>query len=1190
MMPSAPSRPEATKNEPKDESSFLSLSSSSSSSSSSSQSLQANAASAPSPDGAIESCGSQTSTTHLTTRRKQENDRHRQELDSSRIHSGQSLVSSSSTTPTPALPLSSPFSPSVLVATTTSSSLSSSSTPFAQLPTRSLLLTHPASKKPPSLVSSNNQRKVSLWHEQPLGGDHDDAGSSSPDPSPTCQTTTRTCAKDDDDGDDDWFPPSQTPASVRSGMSSRHRHSNSSSSSDDGGHRRATTATAKESAMDPANAETAATSFATTGSDEQEDAFLQRLRSTIMSSSVVPAPNASSSSSSLSTTTINTHQDTLPRSNTTSHIPTTDLAALFAVPHDMNVSDARPGGSNDTRLSPNISSSSSTTATTTTMRPPPHAPEPVATTQISLPAPSSGILRNHSTGTVGDASSTTHPMVSRNDTPDMAASSSFCLDNITTSALPPPQRPPSSPSSSSLSTLLATPSARLGPEAFPQSSLLRPRVMVAEETSFMPGTVVPPAAAAATTTTPTAQPPAPAAAAAGVPRPVLMHRRTVSWGLTVPDSDNDNKGATVAVPVASSNDGSPGQRSPSTIIPQLPPPLTAAPGPHRRTPSAMTTIWLNQRSGDGGGAGVHDHSDDEGRSVKSKSRRRFQLEDVVKAGFEDEAETHILRAIEREQQHQQHQRQRSRHIRADTMTSTILSTADQAVHEFDLDAPLSLDQQQHHRPVSSSVPSGSVTSAASVGSRLSLSEDEVDPEVGEQPHHDSFTSRSVTMGSSLRSSNALSSANARARLGSVDSQIRPNPQLPRPQLQRAASNQAAMKKRHRRGLSVEDTLSGLTFAMHQVHEKQQEPQQPSEEQAYQEGEEMLPLTGDGEDHVVLGEADRFARNGVLLMEMRDDARKRERFDTLTAEELTPVGEEEGDDDVDEGEKEHTTSQHESSSPDSGCQNGGVNGEAGGTGVGQSTHSGVATTTRQSIKSARRNSVIMRPSLLLSKANQALHEDWQLWQNFFLLRRRHWLKYIKLVVCYIILPSTAIALILYYLSGNPPTGRDQNSDLAFASASWWLLYAGVREVITFSMSLGFQAFVIDFLALDTRILLHLCGPVVTLLIVQSKGWPFILFWWGVINFAMLHGDGAFAAHWLFWQDALGAFNARNPSGQVVDSPWNTTILATAMGFAGSTAIKRFVIGLWLGRRAFRKSIGCKAPHFPRFRNSKSNFFL
>jgi hypothetical protein len=151
--------------------------------------------------------------------------------------------------------------------------------------------------------------------------------------------------------------------------------------------------------------------------------------------------------------------------------------------------------------------------------------------------------------------------------------------------------------------------------------------------------------------------------------------------------------------------------------------------------------------------------------------------------------------------------------------------------------------------------------------------------------------------------------------------------------------------------------------------------------------------------------------------------------------------------------------------------------------------------------------------------------------------------------------------------NPPTGKAVENETT-ASASWWLLFV-VRQLITLSMALCMQMLIIDFLALGTRVILRLVGPVLTLLIVQSKGWPFVTLWWSIFDLAMLYGNGQFAKHWLYWQDAIGMFNSRNPSGNVVNSIWNMRILTIAISVSAAVAVKRFVIGLYLSRQTFCK---------------------
>jgi hypothetical protein len=73
----------------------------------------------------------------------------------------------------------------------------------------------------------------------------------------------------------------------------------------------------------------------------------------------------------------------------------------------------------------------------------------------------------------------------------------------------------------------------------------------------------------------------------------------------------------------------------------------------------------------------------------------------------------------------------------------------------------------------------------------------------------------------------------------------------------------------------------------------------------------------------------------------------------------------------------------------------------------------------------------------------------------------------------------------------------------------------------------QVFILDFLCLRTRGPHNIVGKLVTLHITQSKGWPFILCTWGVLDFALLYGS-KFSSHWLYWQDVADIFNESNPA--------------------------------------------------------------
>jgi hypothetical protein len=197
------------------------------------------------------------------------------------------------------------------------------------------------------------------------------------------------------------------------------------------------------------------------------------------------------------------------------------------------------------------------------------------------------------------------------------------------------------------------------------------------------------------------------------------------------------------------------------------------------------------------------------------------------------------------------------------------------------------------------------------------------------------------------------------------------------------------------------------------------------------------------------------------------------------------------------------------------------------------------------------------------------------------RRQSFVLYARLLSL-LIIPALATSCILFYFVRNVPTGKvDLKASLngtlvntngtpiskTQASVSWWILFVCIRQALTFSLAQLLQVFVIDFLCLDTRFFKTLFGNLVTLFIVQSKGWPFIAFTWGLLDFALLHGTNKFASSWLFWQDIFAVFNEVNPGGAVTSNEWNSRILAIAVSVGVIVSFKRLWLGLFLGKKTF-----------------------
>lgn len=211
----------------------------------------------------------------------------------------------------------------------------------------------------------------------------------------------------------------------------------------------------------------------------------------------------------------------------------------------------------------------------------------------------------------------------------------------------------------------------------------------------------------------------------------------------------------------------------------------------------------------------------------------------------------------------------------------------------------------------------------------------------------------------------------------------------------------------------------------------------------------------------------------------------------------------------------------------------------------------------------------RRSSRKAMVNEKFKHDVEIWTNFFRPRRETIWIYMKVVLFYIIAPLLTVAACLFYIpeGGNPIAGISVDGNRGEKPSISWCFTFIVRLVVTFSLALGIQGFIIDFLALGTKIMIHTVGPVITLLVVQAKGWPFILFWFGILNLALNCGNSDFAHHWLFWQDTIGLFNNQNPSGHVVDNPWNRRVIVVAISVSAVVAVKRFIVGLAFGRQTF-----------------------
>ena len=215
----------------------------------------------------------------------------------------------------------------------------------------------------------------------------------------------------------------------------------------------------------------------------------------------------------------------------------------------------------------------------------------------------------------------------------------------------------------------------------------------------------------------------------------------------------------------------------------------------------------------------------------------------------------------------------------------------------------------------------------------------------------------------------------------------------------------------------------------------------------------------------------------------------------------------------------------------------------------------------------------KKSSVIHTAKGGIREEFELFNEFLGGKKRQTRHYARTVLLFIMLPGLLLAALLFYFveefDTDPETGLVVPGQ--DASISWWILFLTCRQLVTLTMALITQALVVDFLALGSRYsILRYCGPIPTLLIVQSKGWPFISTFWGTYNLILLSGDSRYARHWFYFQDFIELFNEENPGGNVINSSTNYAILRLMIIVGVCVSIKRLVVGLFLGRQTFGKT--------------------
>ena len=149
--------------------------------------------------------------------------------------------------------------------------------------------------------------------------------------------------------------------------------------------------------------------------------------------------------------------------------------------------------------------------------------------------------------------------------------------------------------------------------------------------------------------------------------------------------------------------------------------------------------------------------------------------------------------------------------------------------------------------------------------------------------------------------------------------------------------------------------------------------------------------------------------------------------------------------------------------------------------------------------------------------------------------------------------------------------DKVASLEEASVSWWILFVGVRQMITFCLAVLMETVVIDFLMFRTRFFPKLIGTELALLVGQSKGWPCTLFFWSIFDILLLLGKSPHAQHWFFYQNFISLMNETNPSGGIPAHAHYKRIIYFAIGLSVAATLKRTFMANFVGQRVVSKFI-------------------
>lgn len=160
---------------------------------------------------------------------------------------------------------------------------------------------------------------------------------------------------------------------------------------------------------------------------------------------------------------------------------------------------------------------------------------------------------------------------------------------------------------------------------------------------------------------------------------------------------------------------------------------------------------------------------------------------------------------------------------------------------------------------------------------------------------------------------------------------------------------------------------------------------------------------------------------------------------------------------------------------------------------------------------------------------------------------------------LMVPLMGAAAVLFYVLGNP------SFETLFDGALAWYVLLVVRWLVTLTLARMTQ-YLLVLATIRTNVLARWAGPFVTLMAMQSIGWPFLCFSWGTWNLLILHGKAEFCRHWLFFSGIALFSPVENPDADgILESNLYGRILCAMVGVGFVSGLKRTMTALFLSRR-------------------------